>query len=136
MDISAFLKPMNEVILIYDDQSIHDALETMEKSRYTSIPIISRDGRYVGTLTEGDLLWEIKNTAQFNIKKAEKILVGQMHRLRDYESIHISENIDQLIIKASNENFVPVINDSGLFVGIVTRKTLLDYFFEHNFIVL
>ena len=136
MDISAFLKPKNEVILIYDDQSIHDALETMEKSRYTSIPIISRDGRYVGTLTEGDLLWEIKNTAQFNIKKAEKILVGQMHRLRDYESIHISENIDQLIIKASNENFVPVINDSGLFVGIVTRKTLLDYFFEHNFIVL
>lgn len=136
MDISAFLKPMNEVILIYDDQSIHDALETMEKSRYTSIPIISRDGRYVGTLTEGDLLWEIKNTTQFNIKKAEKILVGQMHRLRDYESIHISENIDQLIIKASNENFVPVINDAGLFVGIVTRKTLLDYFFEHNFIVL
>ena len=136
MDISAFLKPKNEVILTYDDQSIHDALETMEKSRYTSIPIISRDGRYVGTLTEGDLLWEIKNTAQFNIKKAEKILVGQMHRLRDYESIHISENIDQLIIKASNENFVPVINDSGLFVGIVTRKTLLDYFFEHNFIVL
>lgn len=136
MDISAFLKPKNEVILIYDDQSIHDALETMEKSRYTSIPIISRDGKYVGTLTEGDLLWEIKNTALFNIKKAEKILVGQMHRLRDYESIHISENIDQLIIKASNENFVPVINDSGLFVGIVTRKTLLDYFFEHNFIVL
>lgn len=136
MDISAFLKPKSEVIFVYDDQSIHDALETMEKSRYTSIPIISRDGRYVGSLTEGDLLWEIKNVAQFNIKKAEKITVGHMHRLRDYESIHISENIEQLIIKASNENFVPVVDDYGLFVGIVTRKTLLDYFFEHNFIVL
>ena len=136
MDISAFIKPKNEVIFVFDDQSIHDALETMEKSRYTSIPILSREGKYVGTLTEGDLLWEIKNSAEFNIKKAEKILVGKMHRLRDYESIHISANIDQLITKASNENFVPVIDDHELFVGIVTRKTLLDYFFEHNFIVL
>ena len=136
MDISAFVKPKNEVIYVFEDQSIHEALEVMEKSRYTSIPIINRDGKYVGTLTEGDLLWEIKNVAQFNIKKAEKIMVGKMHRLRDYESIHVSENIDQLIIKASNENFVPVIDDYGLFIGIVTRKTLLDYFFEHNFIVL
>lgn len=136
MDISAFVKPKNEVIFVYDDESVHDALQTMEKSRYTSIPIITRDGKYAGTLTEGDLLWEIKNTAQFNIKKAEKILVKNMHRLRDYESIHVSENIDQLIVKASNENFVPVIDDYGLFIGIVTRKTLLDYFFDHQFIVL
>jgi len=136
MDISAFIKTKSEVIFVYDDQSLHDALETMEKSRFTSIPILSRDGKYVGTITEGDLLWELKNFADFNIKKAEKILVGKMHRLRDYESIHTSANIDQLIIKASNENFVPVIDDHDIFVGIVTRKTLLDYFFEHNFIVL
>lgn len=136
MDISSFIKPKNQVILVFDDQPIHEAIEIMEKSRFTSIPIISRQGEYVGTLTEGDLLWEIKNTAQFNIKKAEKILVGKMHRHRDYESIHISANIDQLITKASNENFVPVIDDHNQFVGIVTRKTLLDYFFDHKFIVL
>jgi len=136
MDISSFIKPKNQVILVYSDHSIHDALEIMEKSRFTSIPIINRKGEYFGTLTEGDLLWEIKNNAQFNIKKAEKITVGEMQRLRDYESIHINSNIDQLILKASNENFVPVIDDQNQFVGIVTRKTLLDYFFDHKFIVL
>ncbi len=136
MDISSFIKPKNQVILVFDDQPIHEAIEIMEKSRFTSIPIINRNGEYVGTLTEGDLLWEIKNTAKFNINKAEKILVGMMHRHRDYESIHIGANIDQLITKASNENFVPVIDDHNQFVGIVTRKTLLDYFFDHKFIVL
>lgn len=136
MDISSFIKPKNQVIYVYDDQPIHEALTVMEKSRFTSIPIINRDGEYVGTLTEGDLLWEIKNTADFNIKKAEKITVGKMHRHRDYESIHKSANIDLLIVKASNENFVPVIDDHNQFIGIVTRKTLLDYFFDHKFIVL
>ena len=136
MDISSFIKPLNQVILVYDDQPIHEALAIMEKSRVTSIPIINRTGQYVGTLTEGDLLWEIKNTADFNIKKADKIVVGKIHRHRDYESIHIGANMDQLIVKASNENFVPVIDDQNHFVGIVTRKTLLDYFFDHKFIVL
>jgi CBS domain-containing protein len=70
------------------------------------------------------------------MKKADSILVRNVRRFRDYEPIHLSANIDELIVKAANENFVPVIDGHDLFVGIVTRKTLLNYFFEHNFIVL
>lgn len=136
MEIIAFMKPKIEVVFVYDDQTIREALEKIEKCRFTSIPILNREGYYVGTLTEGDLLWEIKNTAKFEMKKAESILVRSVRRFRDYEPIHLSANIDELIVKAANENFVPVIDGHDLFVGIVTRKTLLNYFFEHNFIVL
>ncbi|HOW37824.1 MAG TPA: CBS domain-containing protein [Candidatus Izemoplasmatales bacterium] len=136
MEIMAFMKPKVEVVFVFDDQTIREAMEKMEKFRFTSIPIIHREGFYVGTLTEGDLLWEIKNAAKFDMKKAEAYPVGKVRRFRDYEPIHLSANIDELIIKASNENFVPVIDSHDQFVGIVTRKTLLNYFFEHNFIVL
>ena len=136
MDIQAFVKPKREVIFVYDDFSICEALKTMEQYRYTSIPVINRKGFYVGSLTEGDLLWGIKNIVAFDMAKADQLSVASIHRLRDYEAINIKSNIDELIIKAANENFVPVVDDHNLFLGIVTRKTLLNYFFEHNFIVL
>lgn len=136
MKIVAFVKPKNEVVLLYDDHSIYEALEIMEKHRYTTIPIISREGNYIGTLSEGDLLWYLKNKESFDVKSMEKKHITEVKRHRDYQAINIDANITELIVKAADENFVPVVDEHQLFIGIVTRKTLLNYFFEHNFIVL
>lgn len=136
MDIIAFVKPLHEVVCVYEDMLIQDALEKMKPFRFSSIPIVSRDGRFVGTLTEGDLLWHFQSLSPKEAKKANSTPVSQVHRFRDYKTINIHSNMDELIIKASDENFVPVIDDQEKFVGIVTRKTILNYFFEHNFIVL
>ncbi|MDD3192182.1 MAG: CBS domain-containing protein [Bacilli bacterium] len=136
MNILAFVKPKNEVVFIYDDETIQDALERLESHRFTSIPILNREGNYVGTLTEGDLLWHIKNEYRFNVKKAEKMPVSSIGRVRDYVSVNIDAKMDELILKATTENFVPIVDNHNLFIGIVTRKNIIDYFFEHNFIVL
>ncbi|MGN1180314.1 MAG: CBS domain-containing protein, partial [Suilimivivens sp.] len=62
MNILFFLTPKNEVAFVYDTDSLRQALEKMEHHSYSAVPIISKeDGRYVGTLTEGDLLWNIKD---------------------------------------------------------------------------
>jgi CBS domain-containing protein len=136
MDILAFVKPLHEVVYVFDDFPIQEALEKMKQYRFSSIPILSRDGKFVGTLTEGDLLWHFQGLGSFDMKNTKKELVSQIRRHRDYKTINIHSNIDELIIKASDENFVPVVDDQEKFIGIVTRKTLLNYFFEHNFIVL
>lgn len=136
MNIIEFIKPVDEVEYVYEDQTLLEALDKMEGPRFTSIPILKRDGGYAGTLTEGDLLWYIRRKLDFQVKKADRACVCDIPRHRDYEPVRLSTNIDELIIKASNENFVPVLNENGKFVGIVTRKTLLNYFFTHNFIVL
>ncbi|MGD9887235.1 MAG: CBS domain-containing protein [Bacilli bacterium] len=136
MNILAFIKPKNNVVFVYDHDSIKEALNKLEHCRYTSIPIINKEGNYVGTLTEGDLLWAIKNQTNFDFNKAETISVSQIRRFRDYVSINMNSQMDELIIKSTTENFVPVVDDHNLFIGIVTRKDIINYFFEHNFIVL
>jgi len=132
----SFLKPKSEVISIYDDTSVKTALEQMEKYRFASIPMINREGRYVGTITEGDFLWEIKRINDFNLKKADSMLSGSVHRHRDYIPVKLDANMDELILKAADQNFVPIVDDTGIFIGIVTRKMILNYFFDHKFIVL
>jgi len=135
MNIISFLKPVYDVTLVYDDQLLDDALAVMTKHRYTSIPVINREQHYIGTLTEGDILhFLIKNSECMN--KLGDYMVSDVKRHRDYESVRSDSLMPTLLSKASNENFVPVVDQNNKFIGIITRKTLLDYFFEHNFIVL
>lgn len=39
----------------------------------------------------------------------------------------ISESMENLFEKITNQNFVPVVDDKGVFIGIVTRKDVLLY---------
>ena len=136
MKILPFIKPKSEVVFVYNDDTVQNALASLEKHRFSSIPILDREGYYVGTLTEGDLLWGIKVNCDFNIQKANGLLISNFKRYRDYLTINIDANMDELISKAMNENFVPVVDAHNLFIGIVTRKSIINYFLEHNFIVL
>ncbi len=136
MKILPFVKPKSEVVFVYNDDTMKDALLKLEKHRFASIPILDREGYYVGTLTEGDLLWGIKENNDFNIHTIDRLLISSFKRHRDYLAINIDANMDELISKAMNENFVPVVDAHNLFIGIVTRKSIINYFLEHNFIVL
>ena len=68
MNILFYLKPKNEIVYLYDDFTLRQVLEKMEKHRYSAVPVINRNGNYVGTLTEGDLLWHLKATGFQELK--------------------------------------------------------------------
>ncbi|MDT8337251.1 MAG: CBS domain-containing protein [Candidatus Izemoplasmatales bacterium] len=133
MNILAFMKPKVNVTYMCEDNTVREAIEIMRKCRYTSIPLLSKTGKYVGTITEGDLLYTLDRVGRDEVKK---IIVSSIKRHRDYEAVNINETMLVLLSRASNENFVPIVDDSNQFLGIVKRKELLDYFFEHNFMVL
>ncbi len=128
MNILFFLKPKSEVAYLYDTDSLRQALEKMEHHSYSAVPIISRkDGHYVGTLTEGDLLWNIKNRNDLSLKDAECVSVMKVKRKWDNEPVDVDVNMEDLLNKAMNQNFVPVIDGEKCFIGIITRKDLIQY---------
>ena len=71
MNILFYLVPKSEVMYLYDDYSLRQAMEKMEYHKYSAVPIINRAGNYVGTLTEGDILWELKDRKLSNLYDAE-----------------------------------------------------------------
>lgn len=128
MNILFFLTPKEEVAYIYDTDSLRQALEKMEHHRFAAVPIISRaDGHYMGTLTEGDLLWSIKDRNNLSLKAAEDMSVMEVRRRWDNEPVDVDVNMEDLLNKAMNQNFVPVIDDRKRFIGIITRKDLIQY---------
>ncbi len=130
MNILFFLKPKSEVAFIYDHCTLRQVLETMEFHKYASIPMLNREGEYVGTITEGDLLWGIKSYQNMDLKKSENIFIQDFPRKADYEAVSADADMEDLLRKAMNQNFVPVVDDQKKFIGIITRKTIIEYCYE------
>ena len=127
MNILFFLTLKSELSYIYDDDSLRQALEKMEYHRYTAIPVINRKGEYVGTITEGDLLFCLKNQFSLNFRDAEKVQISEVSRRMNNRPIRIDADIEDLLQQSTNQNFVPVIDDKNIFIGIVTRKDIIQY---------
>lgn len=128
MNILFFLTPKSEITFVYDTDSLRQALEKMENHKYSAVPIISKeDGHYIGTLTEGDLLWKIKDHNKLSLRDAEEISIMSIERKWNNEPVDVDVNMEDLLNKAMNQNFVPVIDGGKCFIGIITRKDLIQY---------
>lgn len=130
MNILFFLTPKIEVAYLYDDYSLRQTLEKMEHHRYSSIPVLSRNGEYIGTITEGDILWEIKNKYSLSMRDAETIAIKDIPHKRDNTPVHVSTTMEDLVVAAMSQNFVPVIDDKNSFIGIIKRKNIIQYCYD------
>lgn len=127
MNVLFFLTPKSEVAYLYEDYSLRQALEKMEHYRYSAVPIINRKGEYVGTITEGDLLWNIKDHYTLDLHKAEGIPLKQLERRWYNDPVNVNCEIEDLVLTSMNQNFVPVIDDNQIFIGLITRKDIIGY---------
>lgn len=130
MNIAFFLTPKNEVICESTEASMRQVMEKMEYHGYTAIPLIDKHGRYVGTLTEGDLLWKLKNTPELNFRNTEIVEVKDIETRVKHKSVSINSDINEIINLSVNQNFVPVVDDDGIFIGIIKRSDIINYCYD------
>lgn len=132
MNLLFFLTPKRELAFVYEDFTIGQALQVMERYRYSSVPILRRSGEYVGALTEGDLLWGIRNDFKLNLKEAEKEPLSKLPRHTNNLAVSAATDFSEVMSRALEQNYVPVCDDRGMFIGIVTRKRILTYLYRQT----
>lgn len=132
MNLLFFLTPKATCAYLFDDFTLRQAIERMESSGYTALPILRRDGSYCGTLTEGDLLWAVKNLCLMDMRDAEKHNIMDITHRKDNVAVSVSTDMQEILLKASDQNFVPVVDDKNAFIGIVTRRAIMRYWLEQN----
>ena len=127
MNILFFLTPKEDVAHVEETDTMRQVLEKMEHHGYTAIPLLSVEGKYIGTITEGDLLWFLKDRNFPDLKLLEDMPITSIERRRDNQAVKIDESMENLFDKVMNQNFVPVVDDRGFFIGMVTRKDIIKY---------
>ncbi len=130
MNIAFFLTPKKDVVYMKENATMRQTMERMEYHRYSAIPIVGKDGGYVGTLTEGDLLWKIKNTPGLDFESASRVPISEIPRRVVNEPVHINCDMEDLLIIAAKQNFVPVVDDENRFIGIVKRSAIITYCYD------
>jgi CBS-domain-containing membrane protein len=102
----------------------------METAGYAALPILNKRGEYRGTITEGDLLWALKNMCNMDIRLAEARRIMEITRRKDHVPVRVNTNMRELVSRASSQNFVPVVDDKDTFIGIVTRSNIVKFCFQ------
>lgn len=132
-NILFFLTPKALCHYLYDDFTIRQALEKMEAVGYSALPILNKQGEYRGSLTEGDLLWALKNICYMDMRQAEAHRIMEIDRRKDNIPVRVTTSMQDLVERATYQNFVPVVDDKDTFIGIVTRRGIIKYCQEHLF---
>ena len=132
-NILFFLTPKAMCSYLYDDFTLRQALEKMESAGYTALPILNKRGEYRGALTEGDLMWAIKNMCYMDMRQAEAHRIMEISRRKEYLPVRVTTSMHDLVERASTQNFVPVVDDKDTFIGIVTRSAIIKYCLKHLF---
>ena len=128
MQICDFLFPKDKVAYIISSANMQEALEKLEQTQYTAIPVIDGEGKYVGTLSEGDLLWKMKYTAGLSFENLDTVKVHEIKRRIHNECVSINAYLEDMLELAADQNFVPVVDDNQIFIGIIRRKNIIEYY--------
>lgn len=132
MNLAFFLKPKSMVAFLYDDYSLRKGLTKLRESGFSALPVLTREGKYVGVVSEGDFLWYLADRAHSPEELHETKLRSILHTDRA-KAVPVTISMEELLFLASEQNFVPVVDDCGSFIGIVRRGDIIRHFAHPDF---
>ena len=125
MNVLFFLKPKQEVCVLHKNYTLRQGIEKLRQYGFTAVPVIDEEGQFCGTITEGDLLRQVLA----HDSKAEWEQIPLREAMREGKKpVNVMADMDELLQLAMTQNFVPVVDDRGMFIGIVTRQDIMRYF--------
>ncbi len=116
--------------------TLRQGLVKLKRSGFTAIPVIDDEDRYVGVVSEGDFLWRLLENGDevpnITVKSLEQLPMHDIIQMGKVKAVCIDTDMEELFGQAQNQNFVPVVDDRNVFIGLVTRRDIIRYFIEKN----
>ena len=132
MNIFDTLTPKMMTIYLDTKTTIRQALENFDVHKFSAVPIVDNKGNYVATISQGDILRYIKNDANFDMRKAENVLVVDIEHYLPYKSLSQTGTQEDIFDLILSQNFIPIVDDRGKYIGIIKRKDVLRYLRDHQ----
>lgn len=130
MNILFFLKPKQEVCTLKKQFTVRQGIEKLKKYGYSAVPVIDDEGLYCGGVSDSDFLRVVLEHP--DVHEWEQIPLTELmkHSRSRWEAANIFSDAKELLKLAVTQNFVPVVDDRGMFIGIVTRQDIIRFFAE------
>ena len=130
MNPAMLLTPKSEVSYLVEDCSVRQGIEKFKAHGFSAVPLVSRDGVYLGTIRDKDFLSYILKTGELDLKQMEDIPITELVFEGFNPAVSIDAEMELLFHEVTERNFIPVVDSRQRFVGIITRKAVLNYAFK------
>lgn len=126
MNIINLLSIKSDIVYLKSNTCIPKAMAKLRESGYSAVPVVNEDGTYAGIVSEGDFLWSKIDgtdvTEEGHPKKLQTLLKNKRAAAET-----INSDFRSVLMRAVDQNFVPIVDDRNMFIGIVTRKSVINY---------
>lgn len=124
MNVFMLMIPKVDCCVLHDTDTLREGMDKMRRHGYTALPVITKDGRYAGIVSEGDFLWHLLRSAD-NPAAQDSMLIRSILQPAPHTAVRSSVTMDELTDRAMNQDFIPVVDDRSCLCGIVTRRRIM-----------
>lgn len=119
-----FIVTADNVATVRTENNLLHALTILSTLGYSSIPVLDMEGKLKGQVTLADIISGIKAIPTYDWESLQTRTVSEVMNASPgyvYNDSELEDVLNQLV----SHNYVAVIDKTGCFMGIVTRKMLL-----------
>lgn len=126
------LVPKKGTYYLENGTTLRNAIEKFKVHKFSVVPLIDKEGKFIRTISEGDLLRYITSFANYDVKASEMVLIDEIESYHPYQALNINASIIEVLSLSLEQNFIPLVDDRGLYIGIAKRKEILEYLIENH----
>lgn len=123
-NVLLLLTPRTSVACLLTNMNVRQAYEKMKAHRFMAIPLVNDNGEYVGTITEGDILHFMVGSGM-KLEELSSVDIMAILRKEYTPAVKVDADLSTILEMIMGQNFVPVVDDRNILMGIVTRKAVL-----------
>jgi CBS domain-containing protein len=111
-------------VSIRETSTVLQALKILDQSLLSSVPVIDADGRVIGIASEYDLIKLVSSKRDRKPVFDSQVPYSPPISVKEMASL---EEIEKLVLKKKLRR-VPVVDDRGRLKGMVSRRSLVQYY--------
>ncbi len=118
-----FLTPAENLAVLIDTHNADHATLLLSQMTYTRVPVVTDEKEFVGTIGLRDILAYQMEQGLSQESMADTDIVHMTKK--DVAVVEPDYSLTDVLHKLVDESFLPVVDEEGIFQGIITRKSIL-----------
>ena len=118
-----FLTPAENLAVLIDTHNADHATLLLSQMTYTRVPVVTDEKEFVGTIGLRDILAYQMEQGLSQESMADTDIVHMTKK--DVAVVEPDYRLTDVLHKLVDESFLPVVDEEGIFQGIITRKSIL-----------
>ena len=117
------LTPAENLAVLIDTHNADHATLLLSQMTYTRVPVVTDEKEFVGTIGLRDILAYQMEQGLSQESMADTDIVHMTKK--DVAVVEPDYSLTDVLHKLVDESFLPVVDEEGIFQGIITRKSIL-----------